>query len=401
MDPSDTVSPGSGPLAGRRLYFVGIGGAGLSAYANFARGWGAEVRGWDKQETIFMETLSGVELDVGGDPAPPQGFEVVVSSAHLGRAAGRSRAEFLAELVALRPSIVVGGAHGKTTTAAMIAYVLCELGHDPAWIIGGVVPQLGGNAGVGEGWLVVEGDESDRSIELLRPEIAVVTNIEVDHHAAFASTTELESFFEEWLAEVPSVVRAWELEPVAFELEVPGEHNRMNAAAALSALELGGVSRSDGEPAIGRFEGVGRRFELVAERGGVRVYDDYAHNPTEIAVTLETARQRTEGRLIAVYQPHVYERTRQLFQELGDALGLADAAVVTDVIGGRDTPRPGVSGKLVLDSVPPDVRRGWAPTLDDAVRLTLAWVRPGDVVVTLGVGEPWKVARAVAAGLPE
>ena len=158
--------------------------------------------------------------------------------------------------------------------------------------------------------------------------------------------------------------------------------------------------RSDAEPALARFAGVGRRFELVADRGGVRVYDDYAHNPTEIEVTLETAREQTEGKLIAVYQPHVYERTRQLFRELGEALGLADAAVVTDVIGGRDTPRPGVSGKLVLDSVPPDVRRGWAPTLDDAVRLTLAWVRPGDVVVTLGVGEPWKVARGVAAGLP-
>jgi len=401
MDPSDTVSLASKPLAGRRFYFVGIGGAGLSAYANFARGWGAEVCGWDKQETIFMETLSGVEVDVGGEPAPPPGFEVVVSSAHLGRVEGRPRSEFLAELVALRRSIVVGGAHGKTTTAAMIAYVLRELGHDPAWIIGGVVPQLGGNAGVGEGLLVVEGDESDRSIGLLRPEIAVVTNIEVDHHAAFASATELRSFFDEWLAEVPKVVRAWELEPVAFELTVPGEHNRMNAAAALAALELVGVSRSAAEPALSRFTGVGRRFELVADRGGVRVYDDYAHNPTEIEVTLRTARERTEGKLIAVYQPHVYERTRQLFRELGDALGLADVAVVTDVIGGRDTPRPGVSGKLVLDSVPSSVRRGWAPTLDDAVRLTLSWVRPGDVVVTLGVGEPWKVARAVAAGLPE
>ncbi len=348
-----------------------------------------------------METLSGVELDVGGEPAAPPGFEVVVSSAHLGRAEGRSRAEFLAELVALRRSIVVGGAHGKTTTAAMIAYVLRELGQDPAWIIGGVVPQLGGNAGVGEGWLVVEGDESDRSIALLHPEIAVITNIELDHHATFASVAELETFFDEWAAGVPNVIRAWELEPVTFELAVPGEHNRMNAAAAHGALELVGISRADAEPPLALFAGVGRRFELVAERGGVRVFDDYAHNPTEIEVTLRTARNRTEGRLTAVYQPHVYERTRQLFQELGNALGIADAAIVTDVIGGRDVPRAGVTGKLVLDSVPPGVRRGWAPTLDDAARLTLAWTRPGDVVVTLGVGEPWKIAHAVAAGLPE
>lgn len=390
----------SAPLAERRFYFVGIGGAGLSAYANLARAWGADVRGWDKQETLFMETLSGVEIDVGGDPTPPPEFEVVVSSAHVGRVDGRSRAEFLAELVAVRRSIVVGGAHGKTTTAAMIAYVLRELGEDPAWIIGGVVPQLGGNAGAGEGWLVVEGDESDRSIGLLRPEIAVVTNVELDHHAAFASTAELGAFFDEWTAVAPNVVRGWELEPVAFELSLPGEHNRMNAAAALVALEVAGLSRVGAEKALARFEGVGRRFELVGERGGIRVYDDYGHNPTEIAATLRTAREQTERRLIAVYQPHVHERTRHLSHELGEALGLADSAVVTEVIGGRDAPRAGVTGKLVLDSVPPGVRRGWAPSLDDAARLTLAWVRPGDVVVTLGVGEPWKIARAVAEGLP-
>jgi UDP-N-acetylmuramate--alanine ligase len=391
---------GDAPLVGRRLYFVGIGGAGLSAYANIARAWGAEVRGWDARETIFMETLDGLDLDVGGDPAPPEGYEVVVSTAHAGRVEGRPRAELLAELVGLRRSIVVGGAHGKTTTAAMVAFALRELGHDPAWIIGGVVPQLGGNAGVGDGWLVVDGDESDRSIGLLRPEIAVVTNVELDHHATFASTAELAGFFDGWLAGTGAVVRGWQLEPVAFELAVPGEHNRLNAAAALAALELAGVSREDAEPVVARFEGVGRRFELVGERGGVQVYDDYAHNPTEIAATLRTARERTEGRLVAVYQPHVYERTRQLSHELGEALGLADVAIVTDVIAGRDSPREGVTGKLVLDNVPPRVRRGWAPTLEDAATLATALARPGDVVVTMGVGEPWQIARSIVEGLP-
>ena len=388
------------PLADRRIYFVGIGGAGLSAYANFARAWGAEVRGWDARDTIFLEAVTGVDVDVGGEPAPPDGFEVVVSAAHAGRVEGRSRAEFLAELVALRRSIVVGGAHGKTTTAAMIAYVLRELGHDPAWIIGGVVPQLGGNAGTGEGWLVVEGDESDRSIDLLEAEIGVVTNIELDHHATYGSEAELSAFFERWLARAPSVVRGWELEPVDLPLSVPGDHNRMNAAAALAALAHAGVERDEAESVIVGFTGVGRRFELVGERGGVRVIDDYGHNPTEIAAALATARALEPRALIAVYQPHVYERTRHLHRELGEALGLADAAVVTDVIGGRDAPILGVSGKLVLDDVPRGVRRGWAPTLDDATRLTLDWARPGDVVVTLGVGEPWRVARAVVEGLP-
>ena len=387
------------PLAGRRFYFVGIAGAGLSAYANFARAWGAEVGGWDARETIFLEAVSDVEVDIGGEPAPPNGFEVVVSTAHAGRIVGRSRAEFLAELVSFRRSIVVGGAHGKTTTAAMVAYVLRELGHDPAWIIGGVVPQLGGNAGVGEGWLVVEGDESDRSIALLHPELAAVTNVELDHHATYASEAELAAFFEEWLAGVPHVVRGWELEPVDMKLSVPGEHNRENAATALATLELAGVDRRAGERVIGSFAGVGRRFELVGDRGGVRVIDDYGHNPTEIAAALHTARELQPRALIAVYQPHVYERTRQLHHELGTALGLAEAAVVTDVIDGRDAPLSGVTGKLVLDHVPAGVRRGWAPTLDDAATLALAWARPGDVVVTLGVGEPWRIARAVVEGL--
>jgi len=391
---------GDTPLTGRRLYFVGIGGAGLSAYANIARAWGAEVRGWDVRETIFMETLAGVEIDVGGDPAPPAGYEVILSTAHAGRAEGRPRAELLAELVSLRRSIVVGGAHGKTTTTAMIAYVLRELERDPAWIVGGVVPQLGGNAGAGKGWLVVEGDESDRSIALLEPDVAVVTNVELDHHATFASTAELAVFFEEWLGRADASVRGWELAPVDLELAVAGEHNRMNAAAALAALELAEVAREDAAPVLARFEGVARRFELVGERGSVQVYDDYAHNPTEIAAALRTARKRVERRLIAVYQPHVYERTRQLARELGEALGLADVAIVTDVIGGRDDARPGVTGKLVLDNVPRGARRGWAPTLEDAALLARSWARPGDVVVTLGVGEPWRIARSVVDGLP-
>jgi UDP-N-acetylmuramate--alanine ligase len=388
------------PLAGRRIYFVGIGGAGLSAYANFARAWGAEVRGWDRSETIFLEALDGVDVDVGGEPSPPPGYEVVVSTAHAGRIEGRSRAEFLAELVARRRAIVVAGAHGKTTTAAMVAFVLRELGEDPAWIVGGVVPQLGGNAGVGGGWLVVEGDESDRSIALLRPEIAVVTNVELDHHATYASHAELAAFFEEWLERAPTALRGWELEPADLPLGLPGEHNRMNAAAALAALELAGIDRRSAERAIVGFAGVGRRFELVGERGGVRVIDDYAHNPTEIAATLTTARALEPHALVAVYQPHVYERTRQLHRELGIALGIADAAIVTDVIGNRDAPIPGVSGKTVLDDVPAGVRRGWAPSLEEAASLALAWVRPGDVVVTLGVGEPWRIARAIVERLP-
>ncbi len=388
-------------LRGRRFYFVGIGGSGLSAYANIARAWGAEVRGWDARETIFLDALVDVDVDLGGEPQPPVGWEVVVSTAHTHRVAGTPRAAFLAELVASHPSIVVTGAHGKTTTCGMIAFALRETGRDPSWVIGGVVPQLGGNAGVGSGWLVLEGDESDRSVLDLHPEIAVITNIELDHHASYGSEAELRDALEGWASTVPATVRSWELEPWAGDLRVAGEHNRANAAAALAVLELAGVERGAAEDALARFAGVDRRFQLVGERGGVTVYDDYGHNPTELRVTLTTARERTQGRLIAVYQPHVYERTRQLAPELADALGAADMAIVTDVIGARDAPRDGVSGRWVLDRIASATRAGWAPTLDDAAALALAWARPGDVVVTLGVGEPWKVARAIVDGLPE
>jgi len=390
----------SQPLAGRRFYFVGIGGSGLSAYANIARAWGAEVRGWDAQATIFTETLAGIDIDLGGEPQPPDGFEAIVSTAHLGRCDGTSRAAFLAELVAARPSIVVTGAHGKTTTTAMIAFVLRETGNDPAWIIGGVVPQLGGNAGVGAGWLVVEGDESDRSVFALRPQVAVVTNVELDHHAAYGSTAELGEAIEAWLVDVPEVVRGWELAAVDLELAVPGEHNRRNAATALGALDRVGVERAEAEAALVRFAGTDRRFQLVGERGGVTVIDDYGHNPAELRAALQTARAHTDGRLVALYVPHVVERTRHLHRELGEALALADVAIVTDFVGRRDAPREGVTGRLVLDAVPDPTRRVWAPTLGDAAALALRLVRPGDVVVTLGVGEPWRAARAIVDGLP-
>src|SRR5829696_3943356 len=251
---------------------MGIGGAGLSAYAFLARAWGAEVGGWDRVDTPYLRTLDDVEVVISDEPVLREGWETVVSTAYPA-VAGTSRAHFLAELVSLRRSIVVGGAHGKTTTTGMIAYVLAELGLDPAWLVGGELPQLGGNAGAGEGWLVVEGDESDRTLERLRPEIGAVTNVDLDHHSTFASEAEVAALFESWLAGLPQAVRGWEVEPVTFELAVPGEHNRRNAGVALAALELAGVGRTEGEAVLAGFRGAARRFELVGEAGGVTVVD--------------------------------------------------------------------------------------------------------------------------------
>src|SRR5581483_3396093 len=184
----------SSSLAGRRFWIAGIGGAGMSAYALLAHAWGAEVAGWDRVDTPYLAHLEGIDVAIAPDPPrPPDGWEVYVSTAFAGRVQGRPRADLLAELVSLRRSIVVAGAHGKTTTSAMITFCLDRLGLDPAFLIGGDVAQLGGNARAGEGWLVVEGDESDRSVSALRPEIAVLLNVDLDHHTTFVSRAEVEA----------------------------------------------------------------------------------------------------------------------------------------------------------------------------------------------------------------
>ena len=399
-------------LEGRRFWFVGIGGAGMSALALVALEWGAEVGGSDRARSPFVERLeaAGVPVAIGHDAANvPEGAEVIVSSAIAPdnpEVAGREvtrRGELLAELVALRRSIVVAGAHGKTTTAGMIAFCLDRLGLDPAFLIGGEIPQLGGNARAGEGWLVAEGDESDRTLELLRPQIAVLTNVGLDHHATFASESEVRELFERWLAGVPAVVRGDELEPVDLELAVPGEHNRRNAAAALAALELAGVGREEAERVLPEFEGAGRRFERRGEAGGVRVFDDYGHNPAKIAATLEAARTVAgDGRVLVLFQPHLYSRTRHVAGELATALAAADAVAVTEVYAARESPEPGVDGKLVVDALAserPGMQLGWMPSLEDGARFLSRRARAGDVVLTIGAGDVDRAAPLILQGL--
>jgi UDP-N-acetylmuramate--alanine ligase len=367
-----------------------------------AHAWGAEVAGWDRVETPYLEHVRRAGIDVAIAPEPveaPAGWETVVSTAFAGRAAGRSRAEFLAELVSLQRSIVVAGAHGKTTTAAMIAFVLDRLGQDPSFLLGGEVPQLGGNGRAGTGWLVVEGDESDRTIAGLRPEIAIVTNIDLDHHSVFASRAEVEELFAEWVRHVPKVVRGEELGEADVELALPGAHNRRNAASALAALELAGVDPVAAAQALREFRGVGRRFELHGRAAGVEVYDDYAHNPAKISAAVAAAVERAGGgRVLVVFQPHLYSRTRHLAGELGRALAGADVAAVTDVYAAREKPVDGVTGKLVVDAVA-DARPGmplaWTPSVEQAAHYVARRARAGDVVVTVGAGDVDRAAPLV------
>jgi UDP-N-acetylmuramate--alanine ligase len=372
-------------MTGRRLWFVGIGGAGLSAYAQLARAWGAEVGGWDRVRTPYLAPLAGVQVEISPEPHVPDGWEAVVSSAYPD-VPGMRRKEFLRELVAARPSIAVAGSHGKGTTAALIAYALRETGRDPAWLIGAPVPQLGSNAGFGGGYLVVEADESDRTAFALSPEIAVVTNLELDHHTEFASAAELEREFETWLAGVPHVVR--DASPFDGELALPGAHNRSNAGAALAALELAGVSRSEAAPVLARFTGTGRRFE-VHESGARTVVDDYGHHPSEVAAAIAAARERFPGRRVRVlFQPHLYSRTRHLAVEFAAALADADDVTVTDVYPAREAPVPGVTGKLIVDALSDrGVLAGWTPTVEQGVARLDRRSRDGDVLLVLGAGD--------------
>jgi UDP-N-acetylmuramate--alanine ligase len=383
------------PLDGRRIWFVGIGGAGLSGYALLARAWGAKVGGWDRVETRYLRPLQAVPVELAPEPVVPEGWdEVVVSTAYRDQVEGTPRADFLAELVSLQRSIVVAGAHGKTTTAAMIAFCLDRLGDDPAFLIGGEIPQLGGNARAGSGWLVVEGDESDRTIAALRPEIAVVTNVDLDHHTEFASRAEVQSLFADWLAAAPKAVRGDELEPADLELAVPGDHNRRNAAVALAAVELAGYSRDEAARALGEFRGATRRLELRGQAGGVDVVDSYAHHPRELAADIAAARDG--GRILVLFQPHLYSRTRHLAREFGVALASADIVAVTDVYRAREQPVEGVTGKLVVDAVAetrPGMELGWTPAVEDGVRFLARRARSGDRLLTLGAGD---VDRAVA-----
>jgi len=382
-------------LDGRRLWFAGIGGAGLSGYAIVSRAWGAEVSGWDRKETPYLAHVraAGIPVELSPEPPePPAGVEAVVSTAYAGKVKGRVRAEFLAELVALRPSIVVGGAHGKTTTAAMIAYCLDRLGNDPSFLIGGEVPQLDGSARAGEGWLVVEGDESDGTVFRLPAEIGVVTNVDLDHHTEFSSTAELEERFEAWAVSVGAGRVVWgrDVEPVDFELAVPGLHNRLNAACALAALELAGFDRDAAAEALAGFRGAGRRLEAHGSAGGVLLVDDYAHHPAELAATIAAARTLADGRLVVLFQPHLYSRTIYVGRELGAALAAADAAVVMDIYPAREEPVPGVSGKIVVDGAldtRPGMLVGWARELGDAARLAAGLAQPGGVVLTVGAGD--------------
>ena len=425
--------------AGRRLHFIAIGGAGMSGLALVANALGASVTGSDRADSSYMQRLREAGLDprVGHDAdSVPEDAEVVVSTAiaddnpELARARSAQmrvlhRGELLAEVCAERRLIAVAGTHGKTTTAGMLVHALRAIGADPAFLLGGELPGAGPagaatNAGWGGGeWIVAEADESDASFLRLRPEVAVVTNVELDHHSHWASYTELLDAFRRFasaasglvlgaspeLAAVSAERRALRFDldapGPALELQVPGRHNLLNARAALAALELAGFDLGRGAEALAGFPGMLRRLELKGRRGEALVYDDYAHHPTEVAAALDALRGLAPRRLIAVFQPHLYSRTRAMAQRFGAELAAADVIGVLDVYPAREQPvgeLAGVSG-LEVAKATADRAGGrpvwWLRDAGRAERVLVPRLRDGDLVVTLGAGDIFRLADAL------
>jgi UDP-N-acetylmuramate--alanine ligase len=442
-------------FAGRRLHFVGIGGAGMSGLALVTKALGAEVTGSDRAGSSYLARLreEGLDPAIGHDATNvPASCEVVVSTAIpdenpelvAARGAGLPvlhRGELLGEVSRLKRCLAVSGTHGKTTTAGMAAHALRECGRDPAFLVGGELRSAATNAAWGTGdWIVVEADESDRSFLRLARDVAVVTSVELDHHATYHSIGDLERAFGEFAGPAPERIvwdevrlpgvqptvtygiDAGELRAEALELvglgsrfrvegtevtlSVPGRHNVLNALAALAACRVAGVEPAEAAPALGGFSGAGRRFEEHGRTAsGARVFDDYAHHPTEVRATLDAARSLRPRRLIAVFQPHLYSRTQRLSREFGKALALADLVVVVDVYPARERAEdfPGVTGLLVA-SAAADAAGGrpvwWLPELDEARRRLEEELREGDVVLTLGAGDVDRLARELTAGAP-
>ena len=458
------------PMRGRRLHFIAIGGAGMSGLALVARKLGAEVTGSDRTESSYLERLrfAGIDPWLGHDADHvPADAEVVVSTAvpddnpELVRARERGqtvihRGELLAELSSLRRLLAVAGTHGKTTTTAMCIWALREIGADPAFFLGGELPGAGpdgaaANAAWGEeGWVIAEADESDASFLELRPEIAVITNVELDHHSRWGSLSELSEAFAAFAApaaglvcgaevrlpakEGQRVVRfaleagagepAPEAELIATEirtdpngvtrfqaggagieaevlLQVPGRHNVANALAALGGLALAGFDAEACAEALASFPGVARRLELKGERNGARIYDDYAHHPTEVSAAIAAARELGARRVIAAFQPHLYSRTKALAPELGAALADADEVAVLDVYPAREEPIgpfAGVSGLMVAEEAADHAGGGrvwWLPSTEQAAQALGASLREGDLLITIGAGDINKLAEAL------
>ncbi|MEV8017131.1 UDP-N-acetylmuramate--L-alanine ligase [Streptomyces sp. NPDC086554] len=463
------MAPGL-PTAMDRPHFIGIGGAGMSGIAKILAQRGAKVAGSDARESATAESLRtlGATVHIGHDAAhlAADATCVVVSSAiradnpELARATELGipvvhRSDALASLMeGLRP-IAVAGTHGKTTTTSMLAVTLSTLGLNPSYAIGGDLDTPGSNALHGEGEIfVAEADESDRSFHKYAPEVAIVLNVELDHHANYASMDEIYESFETFAGKIVpggtlvinadqpgaveltarlrrdhsdlKIVTYGESETadlrihkvtargltsevtvvlggkfLTFTVSVPGRHYAHNAVAALAAGIALGIPAHNLASAIASYTGVKRRLQLKGEAAGVQVIDSYAHHPTEMTADLEAMRSSAgDSRLLVLFQPHLFSRTQELGTEMGQALSLADASVVLDIYPAREDPIPGITSDLIIDAARAagaDVRA--VHDKAEAPAVIAGMTRPGDLVLTMGAGDVTDIGPQILAEL--
>jgi UDP-N-acetylmuramate--alanine ligase len=447
----------------RRVHFVGIGGAGLSAIARVLHERGEIVSGSDRAMSPFARSLQeqGVQVFIGHRAENVRGAGLVVASSavpednvELQAAHGLGipvlrRSEFLPELTRGFRTIAIAGTHGKTTTTGLVAYLLERSGASPSFVVGGVLGNLGTNAKAGQSDLfVIEADEYDRAFLGLHPALAVVTNVEHDHPDCFPTLEDVMQAFRAFLAQVQEGVilchddpnaralrpghvpvityglgpgaewRAEDLRPNSaggmdflalkggallglVRSRLPGEHNVRNVLAALAVSHRLGVPWKAAREAVSEYTGVGRRFQVLGQVRGVVVIDDYAHHPTEIKATLAAARSRyPQAGLWAVFQPHTFSRLRALMAAYTSAFEHADHVLVTDVYAAREAPDPEISGSSLAERIlHPDVR--YVAAFDEAVDILEREARPGDVVVTLSAGDANRIGSQLLERLQE
>jgi len=444
------------------IHFVGIGGIGMSGIAEVLLNLGYRVSGTDLKESDTTRRLVdlGAQVRYGHDPAHLGDADVVVissavkpSNPEVVEARARQipvipRAEMLAELMRLKYGIAVAGSHGKTTTTSLVATVLRQAGLDPTAVIGGKLPQLGSNARLGRGeYLVAEADESDGSFMKLAPTVAVVTNIDPEHLDHYGTLEALQRTFVEFINKVPfyglavlcldhahvqAILPLVEKRHVTYgfspladfratdlvfdglrsrftavargkvlgtvELAMPGRHNVLNSLATLAVADFLGVEFDVYRAALASFQGVGRRFTVRGEAGGVMVVDDYGHHPAEIRATLEGARSGfADRRVVAAFQPHRYTRTRDLMGEFARAFNEAELVAVCDVYAAGEEPIAGVTSARLVDEMRACGHRGAlhvAKRAEVAAHL-LPLLREGDIVITLGAGDVWMVGEEI------
>jgi UDP-N-acetylmuramate--alanine ligase len=442
------------PDVPHRVHLVGVGGAGMSAIARILAQRGHDVRGTDLREGRPLVALRalGVRVHIGHAAEHVSDADVVVTSTAVpgsnpevvaARAAGIPivpRARMLAWILEGRRSVLVAGTHGKTTTTSMIVVALHAAGVDPTFAIGGELNEAGTNAHAGSDAIAVaEADESDRSFLEYRPDVAVVTNVELDHPEVYRDLEDVVATFEAFLArrapggravvciDDPGVrqllervrtdvvtygvdaradVRLVERDGRAhvlvegtarpLELAVPGQHNLLNATAAVAVGVQLGLAVPDLLDGLARFNGAARRFQVLGEVSGVTVVDDYAHHPTELRATLAAARELAPERVVCVVQPHRYSRTAVLGEELGRAAAGADLVVVTEVYAAGEPSVPGVNGAMVADAARrAGARVHHAPHLGDVAPLLADEVRAGDLVLITGAGDVSQVGPSL------